>query len=282
MTINVITQLSELRTTVGGWRRENKRIALVPTMGALHEGHLDLVRRAGEMADQVIVTIFVNPTQFAPTEDFGRYPRNLERDYAALNHSACSVLYAPDAEDMYAPGFATRVALDGPATGLESVARPHFFGGVALVVSKLFNRCAPDVALFGEKDYQQLKVITRMTRDLDMPIEIVGVPTTREADGLALSSRNVYLSEEERRLAPRLHAAITDLAQIVSRGGPIAPAIAQTHHALTETGFDVDYVEVRDAETLEVVAAHDRPLRVLVAAKLGKTRLIDNVAVPRS
>ncbi|GGE47370.1 pantothenate synthetase 2 [Agaricicola taiwanensis] len=282
MTIPVIAQLDELRSTVAAWRADGQRIALVPTMGALHQGHLDLVRRAGELAERVVVSVFVNPTQFAPTEDFGRYPRDLERDYAALSGTAVSALYAPTAQDMYGPNFSTKISLEGPALGLESITRPHFFAGVALVVTKLFNRCAPDVALFGEKDYQQLKVISRMTKDLDLPVEIIGVPTTREADGLALSSRNVYLSEEERAVAPRLHMALQDLAQVVSRGDPIAAAVAQAREALAAAGFDVDYVEVRDAETLEAVEAHDRPLRVLAAAKLGTTRLIDNIAVPRA
>lgn len=283
MTIPVIAQLDELRNTVSAWRRDGLRIALVPTMGALHEGHLDLVRHAATLADRVIVTVFVNPAQFAPTEDFGRYPRNLEQDYAALQNTRASALYAPGSDDMYAPGFTTRIALDGPAVGLESITRPHFFAGVALVVTKLFNRCQPDIALFGEKDYQQLKVITRITRDLDLPIEIIGVPTVREADGLARSSRNVYLSKDERAAAPLLFTALSELAALIAAGSPISPAVEQTKQALTKGGFQVDYVEVCDAESLRP-AEHPtgRPLRVLAAAKLGATRLIDNVPVPQT
>lgn len=281
MTIPVLGSIKDLRAQVSDWRNRGLGIALVPTMGALHAGHLDLVRRASEKADCVVVSIFVNPTQFAPTEDFGRYPRNLERDYVALKDTPASAIYAPTADEMYGEGFASKVFVEGPAEGLESVARPHFFAGVATVVSKLFIQCMPDVAIFGEKDYQQLQVIRRMTRDLDLAVEIVGAPTMREADGLALSSRNAYLSPEERATAPRLHAVLDALAHAVAKGEPVAAATTRAKDELTAAGFAIDYIEVRNADTLRPVGdAATEPMRVLAAAKLGATRLIDNLAVP--
>jgi pantoate--beta-alanine ligase len=283
MSIPVIATVAELRSTVAGWRREGLRVALVPTMGALHDGHLDLVRRAASLADRTVVSIFVNPAQFAPTEDFGRYPRTLERDWVALGDTPCSAVYAPTVDDMYGAGFATQVTVRGPAEGLESVARPHFFAGVATVVTKLFTQCTPDIALFGEKDYQQLKVVTRLASDLDLGVEIVGAPTVREPDGLALSSRNAYLSDEERAIAPKLHATLADLARDIADGVEIEAATARARAKLTEAGFAVDYVEVRDAETLQPVAGvHRESLRALAAARLGATRLIDNLAVPEN
>ncbi len=269
-----------LRERVAGWRQAGERVALVPTMGALHAGHVRLVERAAAEADRIVVSIFVNPAQFAPNEDFGRYPRTFGTDLAALSDTRTDAVYAPAVGDMYPEGFATRIAVAGPAEGLESASRPHFFGGVATVVAKLFIQCAPDVAIFGEKDFQQLAVVTRMARDLDLGVRIVGEPTMREADGLALSSRNAYLTPAERRTAPELHAAISDVAAAVRSGGDIGDATRQAAARLAAAGFVVDYVEVRDAETLGAAdPSSRRPLRVLAAARLGATRLIDNVAV---
>ena len=272
----------ELRARTARWRAAGESIALVPTMGALHEGHLALVRRAAELAPHVVVSIFVNPTQFAPNEDFGRYPRTLEADVAALEATPAELVYAPDAETMYPEGFSTRVVPQGgPADGLESITRPHFFGGVATIVTKLFNQVQPDIALFGEKDYQQLRVVERMARDLDLGVRVIGVPTLRESDGLALSSRNRYLSFSERHLAPVLHRALADAAAEIAGGAPIAAVLAEARRALDMSGFTVDYFEARHAETLAPIAsAAEGPIRLLTAAKLGSTRLIDNLAVP--
>lgn len=262
------------------WRAAGNRVALVPTMGALHEGHLDLARAAREAADRVIVSIFVNPTQFAPTEDFAAYPRGEASDLAKLAPLDIDAVFAPPVAEMYPDGFATRVAVDGPALGLESDARPHFFGGVATVVAKLFIACTPDVALFGEKDYQQLLVVRRMATDLGLPVTVIGHPTVRAADGLALSSRNAYLSPEERAAAPRLHAALQAAAAAIRAGTPAAAAVAAARTAIVAAGFTVDYVALRNAETLaEVADPRAEPLRLLAAACLGKTRLIDNIAI---
>jgi pantoate--beta-alanine ligase len=261
------------------WRAEGHRIALVPTMGALHEGHLDLVRAARAAAGRVIVSIFVNPTQFAPTEDFAAYPRTEATDLANLAGLGVEAVFAPTVPEMYPEGYATRITVAGPAEGLESDARPHFFGGVATVVAKLFIACAPDAAIFGEKDYQQLQVVRRMARDLGLPVEVIGHETVRSADGLALSSRNVYLSAEERARAPRLNAALRAAAAAIRTGTPPAEALASATEELTAAGFVVDYVAVRNADSLAAVADPARePLRLLAAARLGRTRLIDNIA----
>ncbi|MBA4788220.1 MAG: pantoate--beta-alanine ligase [Rhizobiales bacterium] len=268
---------AELRGTLRALQMGGARIALVPTMGALHDGHLDLVRQAKALADKVVVSIFVNPTQFAPHEDFSRYPRTLERDVELLTGVGADFVYVPAASDMYPPGFATRIALDGPAEGLESEFRPHFFSGVAIVVSKLFLQSGADFAVFGEKDYQQLKVVTRLARDLDIPIEIVPGPTTREADGLALSSRNRYLSPEERATAPVISRSLAAAAAAIRAGTPPAEAAAAARDAIAAAGLKVDYVEARHAETLAALGAPGEPIRLLAAAWLGKTRLIDNM-----
>ena len=281
--IPVIRTIADLRATVSAWRQAGETIALIPTMGALHEGHLELVRLAPGRCPRAVVSIFVNPTQFAPHEDFERYPRDEAGDLAKLAGAGCDAVWAPAREVMYAEGFATRIVPAGAAEGLESDFRPHFFGGVATVCCKLFTQVLPDIAVFGEKDYQQLAVVRQMVRDLDLPLEIVGAPTVREADGLAMSSRNAYLTTaEQRRVAPDVHRA--DQRGGGERGGRRRcrgrrPAVAKA--ALTQAGFGkIDYVEVRDAETLQpVVLNAGRPLRVLAAAWLGKTRLIDNVAV---
>jgi len=261
--------------------RRGGKVALVPTMGALHKGHLVLVRQARRRADKVIVSIFVNPTQFAPTEDFASYPRTFARDLAELEKLEVDLVWAPGADVMYPQGFATRIVPEGPAlAGLEDRFRPHFFGGVATVVAKLFTQCRPDFAMFGEKDFQQLKVVTRMAKDLDLPVRVIGVPTVREPDGLALSSRNAYLSDAERAGAPTLYRVLTACAAKMSAGTSIAKALDEARGEIMAAGFALDYLEARHAETLVPVAsAKDGPLRLLVDARTGKTMLIDNIGV---
>ena len=288
----VIRTLVALDRAVDRFRRAKEMIALVPTMGALHAGHLALVRLARRRARRVIVSIFVNPTQFAPTEDFDTYPRTMRSDLDALARIGIDLVWAPPVDVMYSRGFCTRIALEGPAeVGLEDAFRPHFFSGVATVVAKLFLQCRPDIAIFGEKDFQQLKVVTRMARDLDTRVKVVGAPTLREQDGLALSSRNVYLTPQERAVAPTLHRVLAQCAERIAAGQPIAPVMADGRAAIEQAGFVVDYLEARDADTLEPIAsprrepkssdrgAKPRALRLLVAARLGNTRLIDNIAV---
>jgi pantoate--beta-alanine ligase len=275
----VIRTLPALNRVLDVWSARHDRIALVPTMGALHAGHLALVRTAQRRADRVIVSIFVNPTQFAANEDLGAYPRPFAADAAALAASKVNAIWAPSAETMYPPGFATRIAPEGAATvGLEDAFRPHFFAGVATVVAKLFVQCGPDFALFGEKDYQQLKVVTQLVRDLGLKTRIVGVPTARERDGLALSSRNAYLSPAERAAAPTLHRVLAACAKRIAAGDAISDALSEGRVAIEQAGFVLDYLEARHAETLAPVASRkDGPIRLLVAARIGKTRLIDNV-----
>ncbi len=279
-TPDVVRRIAVMQQRSAAWRAEGNRIALVPTMGALHAGHLELVRAAGAEADKVIVSIFVNPTQFAPGEDFASYPRTEEADLASLSKLSIDAIFAPTVAGMYPDGYATTISVAGPATGLESDARPHFFQGVATVVAKLFIACAPDVAMFGEKDYQQLLVVRRMAADLGLPVSVIGLPTVRAPDGLALSSRNGYLSAEERAAAPRLHAALAAAAAAMRSGVDATAALAAATDALETAGFRVDYVALRNAETLAEVADPVRePLRLLAAARLGKTRLIDNIPV---
>ena len=280
MTIATAADVAMLRRALAGWRRAGERIALVPTMGALHEGHLALVRLARAEAERVVVSIFVNPTQFAPNEDFSAYPRTLDEDLAKLAGLA-DLVFTPAADEMYPPGSATTVSVAGPATvGLEDRFRPTHFAGVATVVAKLLVQALPDVAIFGEKDFQQLKVIARMARDLHLPVSILGGATLREPDGVALSSRNRYLSPAERAVAPRLHHALQEGAAAIRAGAAPAEAAAEAAAALAASGFAVDYVAARDAETLESVASPAAgPVRLLAAARLGRTRLIDNIAV---
>ncbi|MBO0766733.1 MAG: pantoate--beta-alanine ligase [Hyphomicrobiaceae bacterium] len=269
-------EVAQLRLQVCTWRAAGESLALVPTMGALHRGHLELVRLAKARCRRAVVSIFVNPTQFAPHEDFERYPRDEAGDLAKLAEVGCDLVWAPDRLEMYPDGFATRIVPGGSAEGLEGEFRPHFFAGVATICCKLFTQVAPDIAVFGEKDYQQLCVVRQMVRDLNLPLDIVELATVREPDGLALSSRNAYLSAEERRTAPLLHRVIADVARGVTQGR--GAVVAEGKAALEAAGFKVDYLEVRDAETLlPAVAGSGRRLRVLAAAWLGKTRLIDNV-----
>ena len=304
----VVRSIPQLRETIAAWRKNGLRVALVPTMGALHAGHIALVRKAAEVADRTVISIFVNPAQFAPHEDLARYPRDEAGDLAKLGAESCHLVWAPTVADMYPDGFATRIVPGGAAQGLETDFRPHFFGGVATVCAKLFGAVTPDVAIFGEKDYQQLCVIRQLVRDLNLPLDIVGLPTEREADGLALSSRNAYLSAAERAIAPQLNRVLRDAAAaarnvILGLGGagkaprpgpllvnptlppqahelPDLAAIgAEAANRLSAAGFDkVDYVAVRHAETLRIISQRgDFPLRILGAAWLGKTRLIDNI-----
>ncbi|CAN5284247.1 pantoate--beta-alanine ligase [soil metagenome] len=274
--------VADLRRHVAAWRWAGKSVALVPTMGALHEGHLSLIRLARTHADHVVASIFVNPTQFAPGEDFEAYPRTETRDSELLASQGCDLLFAPNAAEMYAPGFSTTVTVAGVSEPLDGQARPHHFAGVATVVAKLLIQCAPDIAVFGEKDYQQLQVIRRLARDLDLPVAIVGGATARAEDGLALSSRNAYLTEAERAVAPRLHGALTVAAKGLHGGARVADVEAAALSSLREAGFGpIDYVEVRGAEDLTRFGPGpvSGASRLLAAAWLGKTRLIDNIAV---
>ena len=270
-----------LRSALAPFRKAGERIALVPTRGALHQGHLMLVKEAHKRAGRVVVSIFVNPAQFAPHEDFGSYPRTFDSDVAALTEAKVDLVWAPTAAVMYPEGFATRLAPQGAAlAGLEDKFRPHFFGGVATVVAKLFTQVAPDFALFGQKDYQQLRVVTQMAKDLDLTVEVVGVPTVREEDGLALSSRNAYLSASDRAVAPTLARVLKASAARINKGEPIEMVMEEGQVELARAGFAVDYLEARHAETLApILAKKDGPIRLLVAAKIGTTRLIDNLAV---
>jgi pantoate--beta-alanine ligase len=277
----VVHTLPALQRALARLRSTRQTIALVPTMGALHQGHRALVKLARRRARKVIVSIFVNPAKFAPTEDLASYPRNLDADLEALAGSGADLVWAPATETMYPPGFALEIAPGGAASvGLEDKFRPHFFAGVATVVAKLFLQCRPDIAIFGEKDYQQLKVLTALARDLDLPIKIVGAPIVREPDGLALSSRNAYLTAAERAVAPTLYRVLTDCAGKIARGAELAAALAQGSATIAQAGFALDYLEARHADTLRPIgSAQEGPVRLLVAARLGRTRLIDNVAV---
>ena len=280
-TLTVVRSIGDLREAVRGWRREGLTVALVPTMGAIHEGHISLVRTAFGRCDRVIVSLFVNPTQFGPNEDIATYPANEAKDAARLAEAGVDLLFAPLAGEIYPEGFATTVTVSGLTDGLCGRFRPGHFAGVATVVTKLLVQAAPDVAIFGEKDFQQLQVIRRLARDLDLPVEIVGSPTVRDADGLALSSRNAYLSPEERAIAPALYRTLSAVAERVSDGTfSCEEACRQAERDLLAAGFrSVDYVAVCDAETLQPLDRVDRSARVLGAARLGKARLIDNLGV---
>lgn len=277
--METVRTVADLRTRVRGWRGRGERVGLVPTMGALHEGHLELLRLAATRADRVVATIFVNPTQFGPSEDLAAYPRDEARDRAMLEGAGCDLLFAPPAAEMYPDGFATAVRVERLTECLCGPLRPGHFEGVALVVTKLLNQVQADIAVFGEKDWQQLVVIRRLARDLDIATEIVGAPVVREADGLAMSSRNRYLDPAQRAVAGRLNKVLFAAAERIARG---APAGAEAAAALRAAGFEaVDYVECREAETLEPVEQFDpvRPARLFAAARIGRARLIDNVPV---
>jgi len=276
----VARSVASLRQTVGEWRTAGQRVGLVPTMGAIHAGHLALVRAAQAECDRVVASLFVNPKQFGPSEDFAAYPRDEATDRAAFARGGVDLVFAPTVAEMYPAGFVTAVQVGGPSEGMDGAHRPGHFDGVATVVSKLLLQCLPDAAYFGEKDYQQLTVVKRMVRDLDIPVRVEGVPTVREPDGLALSSRNVYLSPQERRIAPLLYRVLRDTAAALTQTPEaVTEALAGGIAALAAGGFAVDYLELRDAETLAAMPRLTGPARLLAAARLGRTRLIDNVSV---
>ncbi|MGB9050720.1 MAG: pantoate--beta-alanine ligase [Pseudolabrys sp.] len=279
--LKIIRTVSSLRRALEPFRRPNERVALVPTMGALHRGHMALVREAQRRSERVVVSIFVNPTQFAPNEDFASYPRSFATDLKALRDAKVDFVWAPSVETMYPDGFGTRLAPEGAAkAGLEDEFRPHFFGGVATVVAKLFTQVLPDFALFGQKDYQQLRVVTQMAKDLDLPVKVIGVPTVREPDGLALSSRNVYLSATERAVAPMLYRVLNDCAARIKNGEKIDRVLNVGRIEFDLAGFGLDYLEARHAVTLAPIStSKDGPIRLLAAVRLGKIRLIDTVPV---
>ena len=278
----VVRTVAELRARTRGWKADGERVGLVPTMGALHDGHLSLVRRAKESAGKVVASIFVNPTQFAPGEDFEAYPRDEARDGELLASAGCDLLYAPTVDVIYPPGFSTTVTVSGVSSDLEGAARPSHFAGVATVVTKLLIQAEADIAVFGEKDYQQLMVIRRLARDLDIPTEIVGAPTVREQDGLARSSRNAYLSEDERVLAGRLNGILAEMAKALADGAPVEGTEAVARAALEAAGItEIGYIEARGADDLRRLGPGpvQEPARVLAAIRIGRTRLIDNMAV---
>jgi pantoate--beta-alanine ligase len=277
MSIPVVRRIADLRATLRDFRRDGHRIGLIPTMGALHDGHLALIAAAKATGCKAVATIFVNPKQFAPTEDLATYPRDEAGDLAKLAAAGTDLLFAPSPEEVYPTGFSTAVQVSGVSAHLCGASRPHFFGGVATVVTKLLLQALPDIAFFGEKDFQQLQVIRRLARDLDIPVEIAGVPIVREADGLAMSSRNRYLSPPQRVIAGRLPAIMRDLAAALRDGRPAADRLLAGKHQVLAAGFDrVDYLELCDAELVQPIAAAAAPSRLFVAAFVGQTRLIDN------
>ena len=278
--IPVVRTVTELRAELARWRKAGETVALVPTMGALHQGHLSLVALAKQKADRAVVSIFVNPIQFGPREDYHLYPRDETGDLAKLGAAGADLVFIPDVAEMYPAGFSTRVNVGDLTEDLCGAARPNHFDGVATVVTKLLLQCAPDIAIFGEKDYQQLLVIKRLVRDLNIDVDIVGAPIVREKDGLALSSRNAYLSPSERRIAPLLYQTIAGIAADLAKGRGADDAAEAARFKLEAAGFRVNYVAVRDPETLKPLHGPVKTARVLAAAFLGKTRLIDNVPVP--
>jgi pantoate--beta-alanine ligase len=278
--MSTIRTVGDLRGRLADWRKAGEKIALMSTMGALHDGHLSLIALAKGKADRVVASIFVNPAQFGPHEDFDRYPRDEAGDLKKLAAAGTDLAFAPSVAEMYPEGFTTRVSVGDLTQDLCGAERPNHFDGVATVVTKLLLQCAPAVAIFGEKDYQQLLVIKRLVRDLDIPVEILGAPTVREKDGLALSSRNSYLSPQERRIAPLLYRTISEIAADLAQGRGCDDAVVAARYKLDAVGFRVDYVAVRDPETLKPLSGRVKRARVLAAAFLGKTRLIDNVPVP--
>jgi len=279
-TLHTVTTIEALRFQINAWKVQGLRTALVPTMGALHEGHLELVRRGVRLADRVVVTIFINPKQFAANEDLGTYPRDLEGDLSMLRKAGAHLVFTPVITEVYPTGFATTVTVEGPAkAGLEDQFRPSFFDGVTTVVAKLFNQAGCDYAMFGEKDYQQMMVVTHMARDLNIATSVIPVETVRSPDGLALSSRNAYLNDEEIKTAPLLNQTLEAVASQIRDGVEPAEATAKAISILTDAGFKVDYLEARHANTLAALDAESEPIRLLTAAWLGKTRLLDNIAV---
>lgn len=278
--MKTIHKLAEMRTERAAWRNAGERVAVVPTMGALHAGHLSLVKAAKAVADRVVVWLFVNPTQFDNKDDLAKYPRDLQRDSATLEKAGVDLLYAPEVDQVYPEGFATTVSVTGVSEGLCGAHRPGHFDGVATVVTKIFTQTQADVAMFGEKDFQQLQVVKWLVRDLDLTIEIIGCPTLRDADGLAMSSRNERLSESDRAIAPTLHRSMQTAAEAMQTGTPVGEALDKARDAIVAAGFaSVEYLELRAEDGLASMAALDRPARLLAAANLGLVRLIDNIAV---
>ncbi len=280
MTIKTIRRIKGLRTQISKWREHGDKIALVPTMGGLHEGHLSLVRKAQKSGDRVVVSLFVNPTQFNNKVDLKKYPRNEKGDLAALADLGVDLLYAPDAEEMYPRGFNTEVIVRTGTDIMDGKFRPGHFEGVATVVTKLFLQVTPDFACFGEKDFQQLSLIRKMVRDLDIPVKIIGVPTVRELDGLAMSSRNVRLSKSNRSIAPTLHSELKSAKEAILDGGNPTAICKRAQSNLLKAGFkSIDYFEFRSADELKLIKSPDQSSRLFVAARLGDIRLIDNLKV---
>ncbi|TPG15738.1 pantoate--beta-alanine ligase [Sphingomonas oligophenolica] len=277
--MDTVREIGALRDAVAALRDDGAAIALVPTMGALHDGHVALVEAARRPGVCIVASIFVNPRQFGANEDLARYPRREQADLRMLTEAGCDLVWMPSVETMYPDGFATNISVGGVSETFDGVARPGHFDGVATVVTKLFNQVRPDIAYFGEKDFQQLAVIRRMAIDLDLGIDIVGVPTQRDDDGLALSSRNVYLDVHERAKATALPRALGIAARSIARGDDAEDALVEARATLNAAGFDIDYVALADAETLAANPAADRPRRLLAAARMGATRLIDNIAI---
>jgi pantoate--beta-alanine ligase len=277
----VVKTIKALRAELAAWRRRKSTIALVPTMGALHAGHISLVTLARKSARKVVVSIFVNPTQFGPNEDFSRYPRTIESDLDKLAEAGADLVFMPGAKEIYPEGFSTMLTPSGPAAvGLDDKFRPGHFSGVATVVAKLFTSVMPDIAIFGDKDYQQLQVIKNMARDLHLPVKVIGAPIVREKDGLALSSRNIYLSPEDRIAAPILYKVLKESAKALKQGEAPGDVLARGREKISAAGFKIDYLELRDAANLGPIAEDQKSkARLLVAAKIGNTRLIDNIAV---
>jgi pantoate--beta-alanine ligase len=278
--VDTVRQRAALRAAIAEARARGDRVALVPTMGALHAGHVALVEAARRPGTCVVASIFVNPRQFGAGEDLSRYPRKEQADLKLLEGAGCDIAWLPGVEEMYPEGYASNISVSGVSEGLDGASRPGHFDGVATVVAKLFNQVRPDIAYFGEKDFQQIAVVRRMVTDLDFDIEIVGVPTQRDDDGLALSSRNIYLDEGERQKAVAMPRALGVAAQALARGEDADHVLAQAHATLNAAGFEVDYVSLVDAETLEPMPPADRPRQLLAAARMGSTRLIDNIPVP--
>ncbi|WP_315923379.1 pantoate--beta-alanine ligase [Mesorhizobium sp. SP-1A] len=275
----IVETVADLRAVVRSWRNEGLRVAMVPTMGALHDGHISLTRLALERADRCVVSIFVNPTQFAPNEDLDKYPRQLAADLDRLAEAGVQLAYTPPATEMYPEGFAAKIIVGGPSAGLETDFRPTFFEGVATVVAKLLLQAAPDLAVFGEKDYQQLCVVKKLCRDLDIPVEIVAAPTVRDAEGLAMSSRNAYLSPAELGVARQLNRILRQAAEALRSGAGETETLSAARKQLLDAGFGtVDYVEARESLTLAPWRI-DRHGRILAAVRLGGTRLIDNLEI---
>jgi pantoate--beta-alanine ligase len=280
--MEIVSTTAAVRERVAGWRREGLRVAFVPTMGNLHAGHISLIEVARQRGDRFVASIFVNPMQFGPNEDFAHYPRTPQKDESMLREAGCDLMFMPDVAEIYPAGLehSTRVMVPELSGLLDGEFRPGHFDGVSTVVAKLFNIVTPDIAVFGEKDFQQLAIIRRMVADLCMPIEIIGAPTVREADGLAMSSRNQYLTEEERKIAPQLHAALSRAVNRVHAGDRDFAGIERAElEAIGRAGFRPDYFTVRDAKTLVAPGAEARHMVVLVAARLGKARLIDNLQI---